>query len=70
MRGNAWCLCAGCHRYLTENPHEHVAYAVETRTEVGYRELQRLAYNGVGGKVDWSVVRATLKARALELGVI
>lgn len=71
LRGNAWCLCAACHRRLTENPHEHVAFAVQTRTEAGYLELQRLAYEGVGThKVDWHETRRVLKARALELGVI
>jgi hypothetical protein len=24
--GNAYCLCAGCHRRLTEHPHEHVGF--------------------------------------------
>ena len=71
MVENAWCLCSADHRFLTENPHEHVAFAVQTRGEDGYRELQRIAYEGVGsGKVDWHELRKTLKARALELGVI
>lgn len=67
---NAWCACAACHRFLTENPHEHVAFAVLTRGVVGYEELQRRAYAGTGLKVDWHAKRAELKARAIELGVI
>lgn len=71
FRANAWCLCSADHRFLTENPHEHVAFAVQTRTEAGYRELQRMAYEGRGsGKVDWTELRKSLKARAIELGVI
>jgi hypothetical protein len=44
----AWCLCAACHRYLTENPFEHVLYATKTHGEDGYRALREKAYAGVG----------------------
>ena len=45
---NAWCLCSSCHRYLTENPHEHVRFAVQTRGEDGYDALIQKAYASVG----------------------
>lgn len=45
---NAWCLDSSCHRRLTENPHEHVAFAVKTRGEAGYRQLIDKAYAGRG----------------------
>lgn len=44
----AWCLCAGCHRFLTENPFEHVLFASRTHGEDGYAALRQKAYGGVG----------------------
>lgn len=51
---NAWCLCAGCHRWLTDNPFEHVAFAWQTIGEARYRELLELAQSRK--RVDWAAV--------------
>lgn len=64
---NAWCLCASCHRHLTENPHEHVWFAAKTRGEAGYRQLVDEAYAGRGlvmGAVFW---RERVEALQAEL---
>lgn len=45
---NAWCLCSGCHRYLTENPDEHVEFGKQTRGVEGYAQLKLKAYAGIG----------------------
>jgi hypothetical protein len=50
---NAACLCATCHRRLTEHPHEHVAFFT---TWLGswdeYQALIDRANNGVGIKFN------------------
>lgn len=43
---NAWCLCFPCHRWLTEHPDQHVAFAIQTLGDAGYRELLDKAYAG------------------------
>ncbi len=45
---NAWCLCAACHRRLTEHPDEHVQFAYATRGEIGYQSIRSCAYAGRG----------------------
>lgn len=40
---NAWCLCASCHRRLTDWPNEHVAFAVQTLGDDLYAELRAKA---------------------------
>lgn len=61
---NAWCLCASCHRYLTDEPFLHVAFAVQTLGEHGYARLREKAL--APGKVDWDaeVLRLREIARA------
>lgn len=49
---NAWCLCSYCHRYLTENPYEHVQFAIKTLGEDGYRQLLDKAYATVGQRLN------------------
>lgn len=39
----AWCLCASCHRYLTNWPHEHVAFAHATIGEAAFDALVQKA---------------------------
>src|SRR5690348_5858175 len=48
---NALCLCAQYHRFLTDEPYLHVAFALETRGELGYELLRTKALSGE--KVDW-----------------
>lgn len=63
----AWCLCASDHRFLTENPHEHVAFAVATRGEDGYRALIDKAYAGRGLVMSAAFWRERVEALQQEL---
>lgn len=64
---NAWCLHSSCHRRLTENPHEHVAFAVATRGEDGYRALIDKAYAGRGLVMSAAFWRERVEALQAEL---
>lgn len=44
---NAWCLCASCHRRLTDWPNEHVAFAYQTIGEELYAELRQKALSNL-----------------------
>lgn len=48
---NAWCLCASCHRRLTDWPNEHMAYVAETIGIELYDELKQKAEFTM--KFDW-----------------
>lgn len=63
----AWCLCASDHRFLTENPHEHVAFAVATRGEDGYRRLIDKAYAGRGLVMNAAFWRERVDTLSAEL---
>lgn len=68
--GNAWCLCSYCHRYLTENPYEHVQFAVATLGEDGYKALLDKAYATVGqrlGEAFWKAECVRLQALLAEV---
>lgn len=56
---NAWCLCAGCHRRLTDWPREHSRYITETIGSEAYEELRAKAESFE--KVDWSIEYEKLK---------
>lgn len=62
---NSWVLCAKCHMHLTVEPYEHVAFAIATRGEDGYRRLRERAISGA--KVDWEGVVRNLTAQLKEL---
>ena len=48
---NAACLCAGCHRRLTEHPHEHVAFFQHwLNTRNGALPFPRLVEKAYAGK--------------------
>lgn len=64
---NAWALCAGCHRRLTEHPDEHVAFAIQTHGIEGYELLRIKAYQGA--RMDWVAEVARLRAIAVDMGV-
>lgn len=40
---NAWCLCASCHRRLTDHPDEHMAFVALTIGMDRFDELKRKA---------------------------
>lgn len=44
---NAWCLCAACHRRLTEHPDEHMAFVGETVGLAVFEALKAKALAGV-----------------------
>jgi hypothetical protein len=72
FEGNAVCLDAACHRYLTENPFEHVVFF---QTYLGLEQFEALkvkAYAGIGQtmKADfWEAECARLSAALERLGV-
>ncbi len=47
---NAVGLCAGCHMYLTHNPHEHVEFFRDRLGADQYDDLMARAYAGRGMK--------------------
>ena len=60
---NAFCLCAGCHFYMTHNPTEWGRWAIEQRGEDTYWRLMELAHRS-NGKFDWVAELGRLKALA------
>lgn len=44
---NAWCLCSGCHRRLTEHPDEHMAFVAQTIGMEAFTLLKERALVGV-----------------------
>lgn len=52
---NAWALCPACHRRLTEHPHEHVHFTIETIGQAQFDRLCARAMSGQQGKAAfWS----------------
>ena len=47
---NAVCLCAGCHRRLTEHPHEHVAFFQNWCNQHNGPSFERLVERAYAGK--------------------
>ena len=69
---NAWCLCASCHRYLTENPFEHCEFGARTRGVEGFQQLKLKAYAGIGKKLAvefWQAEVDRLTASLKEYGL-
>lgn len=64
---NAWCLCATCHRRLTEHPDEHVQFAYATRGEIGYAALRSCAYAGRGTVANATFWRTAVDTLSAEL---
>lgn len=64
---NAWCLCASCHRRLTDWPRDHSHYITETIGSDLYEELQRKAETVT--KVDWDEELERLRGEARQRGV-
>lgn len=59
---NAFCLCAGCHRYFTDWPLEFQKFVEETIGIDKYAELRARALHPA--KVDWSERLRELKTLA------
>ncbi len=58
---NAAALCGACHLRLTNEPYEHVAFAIGRLGEAAYAELRARAL--AGGKQDWETVADELRDR-------
>lgn len=63
---NAWCLCSGCHRRLTEHPDEHMRFVAETIGMVAFDALKAKALAGV--KTNDTYWQAQLEALAALAG--
>ena len=48
---NAFCLCAGCHRWFTDHPTEFGRWAIEQRGEAVYQRLLKVSQKR--SKFDW-----------------
>ena len=57
---NAFCLCAGCHRWFTDHPTEFSRWALGRRGEETYQRL--LEASRERGKFDWIEERTRLKS--------
>jgi len=64
---NAWCLCAQCHRRLTDWPREHSHYITETIGSTKYDELRAKAEKVT--KVNWEDEYNRLKEVAKQLNI-
>lgn len=64
---NAWCLCARCHRRLTDWPREHSRYITETIGSEKYDQLRARAEDTA--KFDWESELNRLKEVAREQGI-
>ena len=69
--GNAVCLCATCHRFLTENPFEHVLFFTDYLPPGEFQRLKDKAYAGVGlvmGAAFWRAELTRLEGLLERLG--
>lgn len=64
---NAWCLCATCHRRLTDWPREHSHYITETIGSAKYDELRNKAEQVT--KMNWEDEYERLKEIAKQLDI-
>jgi 5-methylcytosine-specific restriction endonuclease McrA len=57
---NAFCLCAGCHRWFTDHPTEFGRWAIGQRSEVTYQRLLEVSQKR--SKFDWVAELGRLEA--------
>ena len=65
---NAFCLCASCHMYFTDNPVEFGQFAIDQIGEENYDRL--LEHRRSTSKVDWQAEASRLETIAKEEGLI
>lgn len=58
---NGFSLCAYCHRYFEDHPHEFVEWTDKTWAREYIDTLRRLAVPGQGPKINWDDKIAFLK---------
>lgn len=66
---NAFCLCASCHSYFTDNPIEHGLWALERMGAGTYDKLRQKAEAIDGQRMDWEVELDRLKTIARNMGI-
>jgi hypothetical protein len=65
---NAFCLCASCHMYFTDNPVEFGTWTLDQIGEENYQHL--LDKRRVNSKVDWATESKRLNTIAKEHDLI
>lgn len=65
---NAFCLCASCHMYFTDNPVEFGQFTIDQIGEDNYTYLLRKRQST--DKFDWDVEAKRLEAIARERGLM
>ena len=65
---NAFCLCASCHMYFTDNPVEFGTFTIDKIGEEAYAVL--LQQRQLTSKVDWKQEVKRLDGIARERGLI
>ena len=65
---NAFCLCASCHMYFTDNPVEFGTFTIDKIGEEAYAVL--LQQRQLTSKVDWKQEVERLDGIARERGLI
>ena len=65
---NAFCLCASCHMYFTDNPVEFGQFTIDQIGETNYTDLLRKRQ--VIAKVDWDAEVIRLTEIAKERGLL
>lgn len=69
---NAYCLCAGCHRYFTDHPREFSKFITTTWHQPIYEDVFTLARATASLKTDWKERHDFLKEMAenIENGIM
>ena len=65
---NAFCLCASCHMYFTDNPVEFGQFTIDQIGEENYYALYRK--RECTDKMDWEEEAKRLKDIAKEMGLV
>lgn len=63
---NAFCLCAGCHRYFTDHPREFSRFITQTWAQEYYEQVFKKSQEV--GKIDWLEEADRLKTIKKQLG--
>lgn len=64
---NAFCLCAGCHRYFTDHPREFSRFITGTWHQDMYDQVFEFARSSKSLKTDWQLTVDFLKEMQAEI---